>query len=264
MSQRFYTKDGIVMSEIVNKRGDGLRDVTIADAKREGWYASVSTIINEVMGIDPGLVTWKINEYLEAAKGYAELLHEDHERWKNAVKHKAEKKMEKAPKLGSDVHNIFELYFKNFENKAAIGEITLDESLKPYLVAIHKFSEAHKIKPQSIEKVITNSAARTAGRLDMAGEFNGVSSYLDWKTQKVRNNRPKFYFKFPAQLGAYWAGDGSVEGAQLVSVVIDTARHGSYNTTDNLPPIYFNEYKEPKIWADHFLSLSRIYYAMNK
>ncbi len=268
---RFYSQAGQVQTVIPKKDGSGVRPVHIGDAKKNSWYASVTTICG-LLNDGDGLMNWKIDQYLNAAEGLGEALQRGNfDNWKAAVKHKAEDKMKAAPQLGSDVHSVEE-YLKHLVNPS-YAPAKPEKNIKPYMVAVHQFVTAMNIKPlgeHPIEQVIVNTDARTAGRLDFRGTIDGKGPvYFDWKTQKVRGGNPNFYFKFPLQLSAYWKGDNFtyasvvLHEAELCSVVIDTSRHGTYNTTDNLPPVYHNRYTNPALYYEYFKMLSRLYYAQN-
>lgn len=265
MGARFYDLKGQVQSTIPKKDGTGLRSAHMGDAKKHGWVASVTTICG-LLNEGDGLMNWKIDQYLSAAEGLGEALQRGHlDNWKAAVKHKAEEKMKAAPQLGSDVHAAVEEYLKYLVNPEYDPKRP-SADIRPYMAAVRIFIEEHRIRPlgeNPIEQVIVNADARTAGRLDFRGTIDGKGPvYFDWKTQKVRGN-PNFYFKFPLQLSAYWYGDGAATAGSLLSVVIDTSRHGTYNTTNNLPHIYIQRYNNPAVYYEYFKMLSTLYYAQN-
>lgn len=266
MSSSFYSPDGVLQEYIMKADGSEPRRVTMADAKKHGWWSRVSTIAG-IVKADDFLTTWKINQYLDSAAGTSKLLARNHDLWKKEVRKIADDNMSIAPKLGTLVHATVEAYHKIKCQDGDLNDLndTKPEAL-PYLVAIHQFCEEHAIRalsPADIEKRIVIPEARSAGTCDLIGSFEGTSPVLfDWKTQKVKGGKPYYYPSFPLQLAAYWAGNGGV--GRICSVVIDTSGHAQYDVNSGrLPPIYYKMYDGVLTHYGHFLNLSKIYYYMH-
>lgn len=258
---RFYDLAGNPQTTIPVKDGSRLRATTITDAKKNGWVASVSTICSIVKDGD-FLEQWKINQHLDAAKGLGDDLKTNHSVWKEKVRAKAQEEMSKAPKLGSEVHALVERYQRIRGVAGDLSQLSdCPDNLKPYLAAIHQFSEAHCLKASEVEKRVVVKSARSAGTCDFVGEADGHPVILDWKTQKVRKE-PWFYFQFPLQLSAYWSAVS--KKARIASVIIDTSGHDEHDVDKGiLPGIYIKYYESPLKHLKLFKHLSDIYYALN-
>ena len=261
---RFYTPGGQQINEVPKWDQSGLRPVRITDAKKNGWYASVSTICSTYSDGD-GLMAWKVNQPLEAAikNNTWELLKESPYEWKQTVQALAQKEMSKAPALGSAIHGAVEFYQRiRATSKEAPNFDTFDDSVRPYVAGVHSFCEEFGIVADQdhLERVVVIDDCKAAGTLDMRGKgFKKDRVYFDWKTQKVRNQKPNFYFKFPLQLAAYRAGDGG-EGL-LCSVILDTSEH-PYGP-GQFPSIYYQLWDNPDKYYQHFKNLAAMYYDSN-
>ena len=262
---RFYDLNGKPQTLIPKVDGSGLRPTHIGDAKKHGWVASVSTI-SGIVKLDDFLTDWKIGQYMDAAAGSSDLLARNHEEWKKHVKKEAEKAMSAAPELGSRVHGTIERYHRLRAEGGDMSALqSTDPDLLPYLIAVHQFCEEHNIKALSkdhVERRVVVKSARSAGTCDFVGKWGKDLVVLDWKSQKVRKE-PRFYPQFPIQLAAYWAGLG--KKGKIVSVVIDTSKHGSYDADRGiLPGIHYKFYDSPITYYKFFEAFSRYFYIANE
>jgi hypothetical protein len=265
MSRFYDPRTGIPQLTVPTADGTKLRSVNIGDAKRNGWVASVSTICGLVKESD-ALTSWKVNLHLEAAHSIPPM--KNLQSWKGAVREAAEKEMNKAPKLGSEVHAAIEHYHRI---RASHGDLKQLKDNHPdhttaYLAAIHSFCTKHNIRALSkddVERRVVVPEARSAGTLDFVGSFGEKPLVLlDWKTQNVRK-APYYYIAFPLQLAAYWAGLGK-KGA-ICSVIIDTSGKDTYSVEEGrLPEISYKFYESPLAYYQHFLALSKLYYLINE
>ena len=260
---RFYDKNGAPRLTVPRSDGKGIRSTRITDAKKNDWYASVSTICGALGPFD-GLTYWFKTEPLKYAASVKEidLLKESGEKWVKKMLEGAEKEMSKAADLGSRVHESCELYHRwRADNKEmSIGPFPHD--IKPYIRAIDSFCDENGIvgKKDQLEKPVVLKDTRSAGTVDFGGVgFNGKKIILDWKTQKVKRDVPRFWLKYRMQVCAY----ASAFNPDLAGVVIiDTSDRDNYSR-DNLPKIYYDLYthEEQVYYYGLFKKLSDLYYA---
>lgn len=107
----------------VSSRPGELRPTRITDARKNGWFPSVTTVMG--MLDKPALTNWKIDEHLKIAyelgckwgdkfKGY------ELQSFIDDVKNGTQAALDKAPKDGTDFHDVLETYFKAKESAQTI------------------------------------------------------------------------------------------------------------------------------------------------
>ncbi len=265
MGDRYYdlTTKSIVYS-VPYADGEGERDPTLADAKKNGknWAASVTTILG-ILDKGDGLQNWFAELHLDAARGLGQLLDSDHEKWKSVVKHKADLQRKKAPNLGVAIHAAFEDYFR-YQIDPEYKVRSVERDVKPYVRALHKFALEHNMKPIVLESVVANAEVGYAGTMDLAVEFDGVASVGDYKSKACKNGKPWFADNFFMQMAAYAKADNVPPVSQMVSIIIDTKRHGTYSADDDLPPIHYRVKSNLDEWFSMFKSVAATYYEVKK
>lgn len=93
-------------------RGTTLRDVKSAAKKGEAWFPSVTTVLNLLD--KPGLKKWKDGKLLETAWDMSDHTYDGGlDAWMPAVIAETERKLDEAPKLGTDLHDVLEQFFKS-------------------------------------------------------------------------------------------------------------------------------------------------------
>lgn len=92
----------------VQSRHGDLRPSTIRDAKKGGWYASVTTI--QGMLDKPGLNNWRIDEHLKQAYKLSGN-YDSFEDWCAEVKRNTQEELDRAPQQGTDIHDSLEKWF---------------------------------------------------------------------------------------------------------------------------------------------------------
>lgn len=106
----FYSKDAEPKFFVEMKTRPGeLRPTRTADAKKEGWVPSVTTILNVLD--KPALVNWKVGQYVRQAYTLNPADYQTVDLFLDAVRYKADQEMDKAPSAGTDVHSSLEKYF---------------------------------------------------------------------------------------------------------------------------------------------------------
>ena len=102
----FYSKDGEPRHWVpMAKDATKMRPTRTADAKKNGWVPSVTTILNTLD--KPALVDWKVRQHLETAydvDGSGMELSD----YIAEVKRLTELRMDAAPSAGTDIHDILE------------------------------------------------------------------------------------------------------------------------------------------------------------
>lgn len=107
----FYTADGEPRHfvEMTSRPGE-LRPTRTADAKKNNWVPSVTTILNVLN--KPALINWKVDQHLRQAW---ELRNENLtiDEFFLEVKRLTELEMDKAPSAGTDLHDKLERFLLN-------------------------------------------------------------------------------------------------------------------------------------------------------
>lgn len=101
----WYSKDGKPQHFTSNTKGES-RDSTLRDARKHGWYPSVTEIINTLD--KPALVNWKIKQVLMSALTLPALPDEDVDSYYSRVMVDAFKESTDARDKGSEIHNAIE------------------------------------------------------------------------------------------------------------------------------------------------------------
>ncbi len=119
----FYTrtKNGIEPRHFVPMKSDPSRTRAsrVSDAKSalkngEQWFPSVTTVLNVLD--KPGLNNWRVDEHLKSAFDIHVDSYNKDSGWKSEgfikhAKYVTQKRMDEAPKAGTDIHKVLELYF---------------------------------------------------------------------------------------------------------------------------------------------------------
>ena len=107
----WYSKDGKPQHFIEGKTG--MRDSTLRDARKFGWYPSVTEIINTLD--KPALVQWKVKQVLTASLTLPWLPDEGVDAYYSRVMKDAFKESTDARDRGSEIHNDIERIWKGQE-----------------------------------------------------------------------------------------------------------------------------------------------------
>lgn len=111
----WYKPDGSTAYVVIGKNGKE-RDTTLADAKKNNWWPSVTTIIG--CKASPGLDVYKQNQLLEAAwkwifeqediESYSMYVH-----FKNDIIKQSKQHSQQAAKRGTEIHDLLEQWYKD-------------------------------------------------------------------------------------------------------------------------------------------------------
>lgn len=190
-----------------------LRPTRLTDARKHGWFASVTTI--QGMLDKPGLNNWRIDEHLKTVfelgslEGFSAL-----DDFIQTVKQKTQEALDKAPQQGSDIHQSLEDALK--------GGLAAEEHQLAVSNAI-TLAEVKTGAPNStfiVEKSFVHPMGY-AGKVDVhiIGETPWV---LDWKS---KNDAAKWkpgkmaYAEMCQQLAAYRVGLG-LHNARCANVFV--------------------------------------------
>jgi len=118
----FYTEteNGIEPRHFVPMAKDPTRTRAsrVTDAKKaakngELWLASVTTVLNILD--KPALVNWKVDQHLQQAWNIERAPEESLDDYKKRVKSATREELDKAPKAGTDVHKMLELWMEGVD-----------------------------------------------------------------------------------------------------------------------------------------------------
>jgi hypothetical protein len=204
---RFYSRDGQAQYEVIGSSTGRPRPVTIADARKNGWFPSVTTVLKVLAA--PALTDWLCEQAALAVLTSPRKEGEELDAFVRRVLQEERVQDEEAAKardLGTAIH-------KGIEDMLNMRPCM--EELKVYVApAIAEIHNAGRII--ETEKVIVGDGY--AGRFDALTEGNTIRVW-DIKTSK---NLPKYgsYPEHKAQLGAYSValgntGDKRIETANL-------------------------------------------------
>lgn len=243
----FYSEKGEPRHfvEMQSRRGE-LRPTRLADAKKNGWFPSVTTI--QGLLDKPALTNWKIDEHLKQAYQWQ---FQEKDRYINQedfirdMKALTQDELDKAPKDGTDFHDVLEKWFKGYRG---IGISTFDaktcidvessitkECGKPSLSWITEQSFVH---PMGF-----------AGKCDLHAD----GWVIDYKTKNTADKWKPGKMHYPEmamQLAAYRVGLG-LDNARCANVFI-CLEDGA---------VEFHEWEEEELskqWAN-FADLLRIW-----
>lgn len=222
MSERWYTADGEMVTDILKKDGMGTRKATVADARKHGYIPSVTTILGILD--KPNLVKWKVRNAIECALTLPKLQDESSDDYFERVLNDSEEQAKKARQLGTDVHDCIERYLSKDEAHCASQEVAM--IYQPAEEYLHKM----ELVGQCEKRVVGH---RYAGKLDFVGMglINGSIKpcIIDFKTtasMDIKNDC--FYPEYLYQLCAYQMALDitNSKGYELVNISISTKNIG--------------------------------------
>lgn len=196
----------------VSSRPGELRPTTIRDAKKFGWVPSVTTIA--AILDKPALTNWKIDEHLKQAF----ISYKDNgitlEQWISDVKRDTQAALDKAPKDGTDFHDVLEKWFNGYRG---IDISTFDAKT---CIDVESAITKECGKP-SLSWITEQSFVHTmgfAGKVDLhANEW-----VIDYKTKNTADKWKPGKMAYPEmcmQLAAYRVGLG-LDNARCANVFI--------------------------------------------
>lgn len=209
--------------ECPKKSGDGMKAVTIREARERKAVPSVTNVLNVLA--KPGLEAWKATQYIEAALTLPKLPNEPLDAYAKRVVEDAEAKSAGARDFGSRIHKAIEQYLT--VPVVDFGELT------PFMEPVVNWIRTNVGEFYGAEIIVGSQELGFAGRLDLDCELTGRSTpagraLVDFKTQGVKNGKPPTYYsEWGKQLAAYQQARQNETGdwiSHLVSVVIDSGK----------------------------------------
>lgn len=242
MSDHFYdpiTKEARHFIE--KKNGAGLRPTTVVDARKHGYYPSVTTILKAAD--KPALTKWLCRNAATAALTTPRLSGEDLDAFlERILSRDAVDESDKAKDLGTQVHDAIEcsLTGKPFNPD-------LLKYVEPVVNETNQFGQM-----VMCETVVIGD--RYAGKMDSLFQDIGLLTVLDFKTCKKLPK--KSWFEHQCQLGAYalTLGNTGSDRIQTANIYISTTEPGQVLTCIN------KDWERP---AKAFLALAEYWRLVN-
>lgn len=192
-----------------------LRPTRLTDARKAGWYPSVTTVMG--MLDKPALTDWKIGEHLKTAYAiYRSANVLDADEWIRQVKRDTELALEKAPKDGTDFHDVMEIAYKagaieNEHHRKIAGTVMSDIEAGTGIVS-------EDFEPESSFV----HALGFAGKVDLHTGACAKGWVIDYKTKNTADKWKPGKMAYPEmamQLAAYRVGLG-LDNARCANVFI--------------------------------------------
>lgn len=206
----------------------GMRKATLADARKNGWVPSVTSIIGVLD--KPAVTQYRISQALMAAMTLPRQ-REPYEEWRARLKDDGlglpsfrdayanpprfiesdeaylarviedmEAHSEAAKAKGTEIHGCVETILSGKES--GVGVIMPD-----FYAPLHEWIHTNIADIHAIEIIVGDPMGGFAGRLDLDCTLKDVGRCIvDWKSQNVKNGKPNFYPEWGMQLMAYSRG----------------------------------------------------------
>lgn len=200
----WYNDKGEACHTIVGKNGKQ-RSTTLRDARKEGWYPSVTTIMKVLAA--PELDRWKQQQVLLASMTLPRNEGESDDSYVSRVMEDAFKQVDDAADLGTQIHAALENHFQGKEYAP---------EMEAYIEPVKKWAEHNRINFINHELRLVNQEIGYAGTTDALIEKDGVLHILDYKSRKTKPDlEVKPWSKEPMQISAYANIVGAKRGCNL-------------------------------------------------
>lgn len=192
----FYNRDGESRHTIIGKNGKE-RTTSIADARKLGYYPSVTTIMD--CQAKPALIEWLQQELLSAAIQTPYHPHEwTVEAYRKAMLGNMRNKSRKAAERGTEIHNKLESFFTG-------KEVSMDKDWKYLQPTLLLIEETFGLEGWVAEKSFAHLGHGFAGCVDLYHPEKNI--IIDFKTKDKPNLKGvKQYDDHKMQLAAYQHG----------------------------------------------------------
>lgn len=209
----------------VSSRPGELRPTRITDARKKAWYPSVTTI--QGLLDKPALTNWKIDEHLKQAYLYCAAHDRQYvfgstlEEFIDSIKTQTQIALDKAPKDGTDFHDVLEHYFK-WEIGSAVIDIPTEQLRICNAVDDLMRDKTGIYRTDWISEMSFVNELGFAGKVDISHDMRGVSWVIDFKTKNTADKwKPgkMAYSEMAMQLAAYRVGLG-LPNARCANVFI--------------------------------------------
>ncbi|MCP5560201.1 MAG: PD-(D/E)XK nuclease family protein [Verrucomicrobiaceae bacterium] len=224
-ASHWYLPDGTPYHEVVRADGNGMRPVTLRDARKSNAYPSVTNILGVLA--KPGLDAWKQEQAILAALTLPKQDDEPIDAFARRVVQDMSVQVRSAADLGSTVHAAIEVYLQT-------GELPENPDILRLFDPVRLWIDEEIDRVALVEAVAVHSEFGFAGRIDLVAKLkcSGTWAVIDFKTQKMKPDKKgiyqaSFYETWPLQLMAYFQalkhmGECSRKLEDLCSVVINS------------------------------------------
>jgi hypothetical protein len=196
---KIQPKHFVKMAKNPNKK----RPSRTTDAKKafkengEVWYPSVTSVLNILD--KPALLNWKVDKHLEQAFNVPTDFY-SFEDWSRKIKAATREEMDKAPKAGTNIHQVLEDYLFT-------GSYPEDEISANIVLNVEKELNSRNLRVVSKEEYFINDSHGYAGCADLVCvDCRGKLWIIDYKSKQLAEKFKVGKMAFPdhtRQLGAY-------------------------------------------------------------
>jgi hypothetical protein len=109
-SGHWYGRDGTLQYEVLRSDGKGMRDATLRDARKHGWYPGVTGIIR--CAAAPGLEIWKREQVLLSALTIPRIEGESNDSLKARIYADSEAQGKEAASKGTEIHAAIQAFYQ--------------------------------------------------------------------------------------------------------------------------------------------------------
>ena len=219
------------------------RATTLRDAKKHGYFPSVSTILGLLD--KPSLQNWKFRQITDACWGTPEDSHVcvDQDVYNKAMVKEAFDKVKDAQDVGTQIHAALEHFFSgqefDLEEKVVLPNETV--AMKTFIKSVEKKLDQEDVTINACELRLVSQHEGYAGTTDAAINRGVSRGILDFKTTKTKADTPvKPYPEQVMQLAAY-----------------HMAHYGDIRTTDTAVNVYIST-TEPGRVESHWYSAKEL------
>ena len=221
----WYLPDGTPYHEVVRADGNGMRSVTLRDARKVNALPSVTNVLGVLA--KPGLEGWKQEQAILAALTLPKREDEPLDAFARRVVEDMGEQVRSAADLGSSVHAAIEVYLQT-------GESPENPDILRLFAPVKLWIDEHVERIGLVETVVVHSRFGFAGRIDLVAKLKSTGTWavIDFKTQKMKSDKKgvyqaSYYETWPLQLMAYFkalnsGGECSRRLEDIASVVINS------------------------------------------
>lgn len=228
---RWYDRDGSPQYEVIGRSTGRPRPVTIADARKNGWLPSVTTILKVLH--KQALVDWLCEQSALAVLTAPKLDGEALDAFVHRVLHterQQDQEAQRARDLGTEIHGGME--------SALRGEaypIHLQVYIEPAMAALKPFGYI-----QATEAIVVGDGY--AGKMDAKFRNGGCVTILDFKTAKTLPKKGS-WDEHRLQLSAY--AEATDDATQTANLYISTVEPGKVHLDvhESWAPTFTNGFK---------------------